>query len=297
MAKCVFCGRNRTLSKEHIYPDWLLKAFPHPDPTARNIRRLSRTDDLDEGFETSTRDEGPVTADPTVRAVCQSGAKGDEGCNNGWMARLEEDSKELLLSLAQGRRRSIGVDEQRLLALWTAKTTVMVEQTNPHRQRAVSPAQRRWLYQHREDREIFAGAYVYLGTLEKPFPTPLGYWHSWTTGRLGSERLFYSTGQQTTFNISRLILSIYSATQPNRVVLDPEPAIANNGLNRYVRLISPQRGPVAYPLRRLNTKPASLDGAPPGSVCALAGSLNATMGRFIDLGTGAVFSKRGWRPE
>lgn len=39
MAECVFCGEDRKLTREHVWPAWLVKLVPPPDPSAPYMKK------------------------------------------------------------------------------------------------------------------------------------------------------------------------------------------------------------------------------------------------------------------
>lgn len=102
LGTCPFCqnyvGRS---TDEDIFPLWLLRELQNRGARARQgdkiLKRLPRV---------------------TV-AVCSD-------CNNRWMSTLENDTKELMLSLID-HRRPISPAEQSLLALWATKMAILFD--------------------------------------------------------------------------------------------------------------------------------------------------------------------------
>lgn len=66
--------------------------------------------------------QGPL--DSMVRAVCQS-------CNSGWMSRLEQRTKPLLIQMIKGKRVEIDMRKQRDIAAWAVKTIMVQNQLRP----------------------------------------------------------------------------------------------------------------------------------------------------------------------
>lgn len=118
MAKaCLFCGADGAgaLSNEHVIPQWLLKHL-----------KLPEDDKLFQGVASSVNDK--LTQAPRIHSsfnfvqghVC-------EGCNNGWMSRLEVAAKPILVPLID-RERTIGSladEEAEIVGKWTCKTAYM----------------------------------------------------------------------------------------------------------------------------------------------------------------------------
>lgn len=104
---CPFCqGHRSQATDEHIYPRWLLRELKKRGATRRvNGRSVPRID-------------GPTTS------VC-------EDCNTKWLATLENDSKELILSLID-HGRFIEPQDQKVLALWATKMAVLFDSASPN---------------------------------------------------------------------------------------------------------------------------------------------------------------------
>ena len=52
-------------------------------------------------------------------------------CNNGWMSRIENATKELLIPVVEGQATNLDRDAQRRVATWAVKTAMLVEHTLP----------------------------------------------------------------------------------------------------------------------------------------------------------------------
>lgn len=121
---CSYCGQIRLIGREHVLPNWLRAVFPHPDVQVSHVIR--RADKLTL--------EGPVSL---LAARGSSDGKTDpynqvvwhtcEPCNTGWMSRLQNDARPLILRLAQGDRWPLSSDEKALLSRWAAMTAINVE--------------------------------------------------------------------------------------------------------------------------------------------------------------------------
>jgi hypothetical protein len=101
---CVFCGVPGRLTEEHVFPNWLRKC-------GYDGVGLQETNDV-------IQLRGVFSS--KVKIVCAS-------CNNGWMSRLEQEAKPLLIHLFKSFGRSIPLDEaaQLTLARWAFKTAVV----------------------------------------------------------------------------------------------------------------------------------------------------------------------------
>src|SRR4051794_16250232 len=117
---CIFCGRPG-MSKEHVFSDWINDVLP-PDGTHNRIR--IRGFDAGGGInnpfhDASThRQGGPATL--TARVVC-------EECNSGWMSKLQDRAKPVLIPLINGKSASIGREAQGVLASWATMLSMTTE--------------------------------------------------------------------------------------------------------------------------------------------------------------------------
>ena len=178
MAECAFCGAIVTgkLSEEHVFPDWLIQELPTDKEAIRERKLLTLGPNI-ELIADRSRSEGPAAAPSKVRAVCR-----DE-CNGGWMSRMERRIKPILLPLIHDVAHTVSVDDQRRIALWAIKTTMMLEYTDDQT-RVTTPEQRRQLYESRDGG-------TRAGQIPKTFEVWMGghkgtgipsYWYSHRTG-------------------------------------------------------------------------------------------------------------------
>jgi hypothetical protein len=127
---CIFCG-DSGLSSEHVWPRW-----GKPYVGASGLQPHERI--LEVAGRPTARDTYDAEVfDQKVRAVC-------ERCNNGWMSRLEQRAKPLLLDLMAGRAHVLTRSDQQTLAVWAAKTTFVANETFPH-PTGIAGEQRRYL--------------------------------------------------------------------------------------------------------------------------------------------------------
>jgi hypothetical protein len=119
---CIFCGgaSGATISKEHIFPDWLRELFPR-SPHHTHTHGITSWVGLRAGSPITTRRQrqGQVTG-RRVRIVCKK-------CNNEWLSDLEGRTKPLILDLLRGGHDGLSPEEQNLLATWAAKTCMTAE--------------------------------------------------------------------------------------------------------------------------------------------------------------------------
>ena len=117
---CWFCDRTTgTRSKEHIFPQWLLR---HHDAMDERVHPIRISIPLG-GVVASERGERPLRSHFNGE-VCSN-------CNNGWMSALEVAATPIL---TRGPRHGfISSDDALTLARWFAKTAVNLNVSQPFR--------------------------------------------------------------------------------------------------------------------------------------------------------------------
>lgn len=130
--ECIFCG-NTQLSGEHIFAEWLRKITARvlpPTATARFVADTPREE----------REWPGMSFPTTVRKVCHR-------CNNTWMSDLENDAKNVLVSLMFGREQVLTIHDQQRLALWCVKTAIVMNAVRPVE--GIPLAHARFIYEHK----------------------------------------------------------------------------------------------------------------------------------------------------
>lgn len=104
--KCLFCNKEKTLTAEHVFPDWMKEIIPEDQYIINQITGLNEKKWQSKPFE------------HTAKIVCAD-------CNNGWMSDLEADAKPIIKSLFKLDGLELDKDKQEILALWVQKTTLV----------------------------------------------------------------------------------------------------------------------------------------------------------------------------
>src|SRR5579864_5222632 len=104
--KCIFCGSADKLTAEHLYSRWTRRFVPR---TMKKFQRLMATSFRDRSDFALTYIPGDVR-DWSVRCVCE------KKCNNGWMRRLENSARPIMVPLIQGHRSRVLPAHQRIIA-------------------------------------------------------------------------------------------------------------------------------------------------------------------------------------
>lgn len=115
MRTCIFCDKKAS-TREDGWPLWLMKRFP--------TSSTSRMDAERGGQKLGSW----CMARPGLRVkwLCAS-------CNNGWMSRLENETKPILESILDDKLKDIDAWRQSTLARWAVKTAMVLECLNPDR--------------------------------------------------------------------------------------------------------------------------------------------------------------------
>lgn len=121
--KCIFCG-SEGLTKQHVFPDWLKEYFPRSEKDMR--KQFSTFFKYDKGTIIATpkfRRRTGHLGTTKVRNVCGN-------CNNGWMSRLEQEAKPIIVELLKGNVIALDKTKQELLSRWIMLVNIMIEYTD-----------------------------------------------------------------------------------------------------------------------------------------------------------------------
>jgi hypothetical protein len=117
---CIFCG-GYPITREHIWPDWL----KHHMPRASNV--MSR-------HTVSYWDGTQYSIKRIVRHGTSSAGRLKVTCdrrNNGWISRIDNNVKELLLSLAAGKWGFFSRAHRVEMAAWATRFVMVYEYSFP----------------------------------------------------------------------------------------------------------------------------------------------------------------------
>jgi hypothetical protein len=112
--RCLSCGpTSARASREHVFSDWLLKELECEKLPMNFYRRAG------DGSITDHR-SGIANSSFKLKEIC-------EDCNNGWMSRLEDSAKPVIVDLIRKQRTldSLAEEERRILAKWAGKTALV----------------------------------------------------------------------------------------------------------------------------------------------------------------------------
>jgi len=247
---CIFCGRNdgqaHRLSSEDIWPNWLTQFVPRDLESYQSASILVNRD----GHEKSER---KIDGDPKsrrVKVVCKK-------CNNGWMSRLQEKAKDVLLPLIIGKPVVLGAEAQDLIAKWCAMSTMTADFIYPERQ-AISQEDRTLLFENHVVRpntwRIWIGRYIrgrwpsYFIKLSLPYADD-----EITPSLLPSGRPRPNT-QTTTLVFGELFVHAFSCPVPDLVA---KVGITHQGAKKIAQIWPVREQFVAWPIVAMSDEDAN----------------------------------------
>jgi hypothetical protein len=150
---CIFCGRvagtvyngiTISMSKQHLWPEWMQKPFPETETTHTNSKlkfKLApgRSIQIDPFLKIH---QGDIKT-RQLRILCEY------HCNNGWVNHVEDSTKEFLIPLINGDFFTLTGEHQAKFALWLAIACIVWEYTDPPTQ-AIPKEDRDFIYEKRK---------------------------------------------------------------------------------------------------------------------------------------------------
>jgi hypothetical protein len=229
---CIFCS-NPANSREHIWANWLKDYVPR---TQINYDEARIWVNADGRKEPSLRHRAGDPRSRSLRIVCAA-------CNNGWMSRMQERAKPILVPLIRGEDRTLDAKEQGAVSGWAALLVIIAEYA--HRDWVSVPVvDRAWIKSSSlapPNWLVWAGRFIAphgeSRMSRSVFPIVSNAEFATLAGREGV-RLF--NGQASTFLVGQLLVHTLSAPRRLRFTLDPK-------LELKLRLICPPRRQVEWP--------------------------------------------------
>jgi hypothetical protein len=120
--RCIFCNASG-VTVEHVWPKWLRKFVP---ATASHHHSMTGTWDRGQMATSNTRIWSGDAQSRGIKAVCR-------GCNSGWMSKLEERVKPVVVPLLTGSHTILTADHQALLATWATMHIMVAEHYAPEK--------------------------------------------------------------------------------------------------------------------------------------------------------------------
>jgi len=136
---CVFCGLSKKKTSEHVWGEW----------TKGYVRRTANKHNHANVFVPRPGQPEPAQVriragdhlDAQVRIVCSD-------CNSGWLSRIQNDARPILIPLFEGAKLSLDQPAQQRVATWVAMATMTGEYLSGDQARVAIPqSDRTWLMQ------------------------------------------------------------------------------------------------------------------------------------------------------
>ena len=122
---CIFCERAKplvTITREHLFSRWIDRILT-PELLGPD-RSFERTAAGADGVATSKTWPTEVIAAIEAPVVCGGSA---DGCNGGWMGRLNGQVEQLLEPMMLGKPRILSPEEQLTIATWAAMKSMVLD--------------------------------------------------------------------------------------------------------------------------------------------------------------------------
>ena len=120
--KCVFCPRPGRLTRQHIWPRWLMK-INQPHVTSHTQISAGARYDTPDTITVSGKLRQGHSGTRTVRKICKA-------CNNGWIERLEEKIRAPLTKTMAGESIVLDAKLRHDFATWVTLVSMMAEFTD-----------------------------------------------------------------------------------------------------------------------------------------------------------------------
>jgi hypothetical protein len=122
---CTFCGDTSVpRGREDVFPRWIAEKLAfyarqhHPGVDATYVNyTLRHLSDLGTENATAERRTGAVPTAFHLPRVCVA-------CNGGWMSRLEDAARLVIVGLIEGKPKLLAPYDQFVLGMWTIKTSL-----------------------------------------------------------------------------------------------------------------------------------------------------------------------------
>lgn len=123
--KCIFCGGG-PVTLEHIWSEWTYHYVP-VNPNIKHTRFHARSGKGSPNILGLTDDRAYPGSVNTrkMRVVCRI------RCNSGWMSDVEDAAKPHLIPLLTGRRATLTMYQQKLVATWFTMKAMVTEFNDP----------------------------------------------------------------------------------------------------------------------------------------------------------------------
>ena len=206
--KCIFCG-GFPLSKEHMWGKWLRRYLAALTPKTQRLTTLyrdGRTLRTPPPLIPGRLNRPGAVHSHQLRVVCGN-------CNGGWMKRLQDGVKPIILPLINDDWSTITADSALALALWATMFTMTSEHADPNTV-SIPLSQREWF---KSDQKVPDNWFVFIGRYheaDQRRASSVYNHHAFGVDRPTDEERFtpkHNT-QTTTIGVGRLLIHTFCTT-------------------------------------------------------------------------------------
>ena len=155
-ASCAFCGSTSSLTREHVFGEWVSTIGLDLTPSQHRAGPLNGLP-RDMGIQPPYRQK--------VKNVCAS-------CNNGWMSHLEKVAARVLSPLILGDSGIVPAEDRALITLWAQKTALVAMLLSSDDQRGegygLSPTVYSSLFEKQAQKQPLDASQFWIGRYEGP---------------------------------------------------------------------------------------------------------------------------------
>lgn len=148
---CIFCGQRRSRAREDIVSKWVSEEIGGVGPFDTDHIGI-----VPGAPQSARRSRSGSLASLKLHDVCAS-------CNSGWMSRLEDNVKPVLIPMIQGRPTTLSVAQQRLIAAWAQLKALTLDAYYPVRHLPASIA-----YDFSKIAQPLMNSFVAIGAFAHP---------------------------------------------------------------------------------------------------------------------------------
>jgi hypothetical protein len=209
MDKCAFCPSLATLTREHVWSDWINEILPDREYSYRRV----------DPNTSETKTWHSLKLNQTSRVVCGQ-------CNSGWMSDIENVLAKPILRhlIVDTSPRELGIKTLISLAIFAFKTAVVADHVSPVDGPFFSTDQR---YTFAKTLDVPDGVYMWFSALKNQRNGAFRSRHSKTQNRTGNDFHIYSF----TYIVGHFVLQVAAVKWKGSDLGRPFPVVVQDPSN------------------------------------------------------------------
>ncbi len=266
ITKCIFCG-SPNLTREHVFSRWTHK-FLEPRQKARALGHIGRQ------YPDPSRSHAEIVKLPGQvrdwKVTCVCGGT-HLTCNNGWMRRIEDSARPILIPLINGDDTRVYPQDQAIIAAWAVLKAIVGEYdgryvTNVHYK------QRKYLMDHGLPPEkgwgVWIGCFIRRNWVGEWMSCPFLLLPDHITNRLPNREATHFNSCASTQVINKLFIHVIHTPNP-RFIPRFRFSLPHNGT--LFRIWPPSKTSFRWPGRPLDDRDADVAADTVGTLVLEAG--------------------------